>query len=139
MTERVVELIAIEHGAGGLGEQTPSADDAEGDPSSHCGLCELTSDQDAWKAMTDDLGVSIRVEGSDELAPEEQQIVREIGTPCVIAKLGDADVRPVVLAERLETFEGDPERLAREIRLVAEQQDWGIGETAEVDPDRETI
>ena len=139
MTERVVELIAVEHEAGGLGDETPAADDGEGGTVSHCGLCGLTADQDAWQAMTDDLGVPFRVEGSGELAPEEQQVVREIGTPCVVAKLGDADVRPMVLAERLETFEGDTTLLAREVRLVAEQQEWAIGDPTEVDPDRETI
>ena len=136
MTDRVLELIAVEHGAGGLGEETPSADESE--RTGHCGLCGLTGDEDAWKAMTDELGVPFRVETDDELSPEEQQVVREIGTPCVVAKLGDADVRPMVLAERLEAFEGDPTRLAREVRLVAEQQGWGIGDAAPADPDRKS-
>ncbi len=122
MTQRLRELVGVEHAAGGVAEQTPSTEEA--DPETHCGLCGLGADQGAWEAMVHEIGVPFRIERSDDLSPEEMQVVREIGAPCVVAHFDDADVRPVVLAERLEALGGDPTRLAREVRLVSEQQDW---------------
>ncbi len=123
MDDQVLELIGVEHEAGGLGEEQPSSDDGGG---SHCGLCGLTSDKDAWNALGDELGLPVHLSGSGDLAPEEQQVVREVGTPVVLARLEHAELRAVVLSERLEVFEGDVSLLAREVRLVAEQQGWAL-------------
>ena len=131
MNAQVLELIAVEHADGGLGEETPSAEDEDND--GHCGLCDLTSDTTAWDAVGDELGVVVRLHRSDDLAPEEQQIVREVGTPCLLARFDDADLHPVVLSERLEVFDGDVSRLLREVRLVADQQEWRLPCSAERD------
>ncbi len=126
MTPQVLELIAVEHAEGGLGRETPSAEGSDG----HCGLCDLTVDASAWEAVGEELGVVVRLRASDELGPEEQQIVREVGTPCLLARFDDAALHPVVLSERLEVFDGDVSRLVREVRLVAEQQDWRLPSSA---------
>ncbi len=121
MDDLVLELIGVEHEAGGLGREQPVTDEGT---DTHCGLCGLTSDKSAWAALGDELGLPVHLSGSGDLGPEEQQVVREVGTPVVLARLEHAELRPVVLSERLEVFEGDVTRLAREVRLVAEQQGW---------------
>ena len=134
MGDQVLELIGVEHEAGGLGEEQPTTDDGAG---SHCGLCGLTSDQAAWDALGDELGLPVHLSGSGDLGPEEQQVVREVGTPVVLARLEHAELRPVVLSERLEVFEGDVSRLVREVRLVAEQQGWALpGSNGEDEPEK---
>lgn len=134
---RVLELVAVEHAAGGLDEETPREDGAgdEAARAGHCGLCGLTSDRAAWERVGDELGVPVSLESSDDLAPEEVQVVREVGTPCVLARFDDHELHPVALAERLAVFEGDVTRLVREVRVVAEQQGWTL--PVDEDPDEE--
>jgi hypothetical protein len=132
---QVLELVAVEHARGGQAEQTPS--DREGHD--HCGLCGLTVDRDAWAAVGDELGVPVTLHTSDDLSPEESPVVREVGTPVVIARFEDNEFHAVVLAERLEVFEGDVTRLVREVRLVAEQQGWALPTVEEPEEQPETI
>lgn len=137
MRPQVLELIAVEHAAGGQAEQTPSGTEAGEGADDHCGLCDLTDDQDAWQAIAEELGVPVSLHTSDDLSPEESPVVREVGTPVVIARFDDNEFHAVVLAERLEVFEGDVTRLVREVRLVAEQQGWALpgGEEPEEQPE----
>lgn len=139
MRPQVLELIAVEHATGGQAEQTPTGPDGgEGrrDRDDHCGLCGLTADRDAWEAIGEDLGVPVSLHSSDDLSPEESPVVREVGTPVVIARFDDNEFHAVVLAERLEVFDGDISLLVREVRLVAEQQGWAL---PTVDEQPETI
>lgn len=147
---RVLELIAVEHASGARDEETPTDGDGgesdetdqAGEPvaeDDHCGLCDLTDDREAWDALSEELGVPVRVHGSDELSPEESPVVREVGTPCVVARFEDNEYHAVVLAERLEVFDGDVTRLVREVRLVAEQQRWTLPTSAEPEKQPETL
>ncbi len=135
MKPKVLELVAVEHARGGQAEQTPSDD--EGDD--HCGLCQLTDDQDAWRAIGEELGVQVSLHTSDDLSPEERPVVREVGTPVVIARFDDNEFHAVVLAERLEVFDGDVTRLVREVRLVVDQQGWALPAREEPEERVETI
>lgn len=153
--EQVLELIGVEHAAEGFEDETPAAPDADEAPADeqdddqdddqdgatgHCGLCGLTDDEDAWDRLSDELGVPVSLHRSDDLSPEEMPVVREVGTPCVLARFDENEYHAVVLSERLELFGGDVTRLLREVRLVAEQQGWRLGSSAAVDPDvHETI
>ena len=147
---RVLELIAVEHASGARDEETPTDGDGgesqEADQAGdaveggdHCGLCELTEDSDAWDAVSDELGVPVSLHASDELSPEESPVAREVGTPCVLARFDDNEFHAVVLAERLEVFDGDVTRLVREVRLVAEQQGWTLPTSEEPEKQPEMI
>ncbi len=135
--EQVLELIGVEHAAEGFEDETPAAPaagDGDGDATGHCGLCGLTDDEDAWERLSDELGVPVSLHRSDDLSPEEMPVVREIGTPCVLARFDENEYHAVVLSERLELFGGDVTRLLREVRLVAEQQGWRLGTNDPSDP-----
>ncbi len=148
MKPQVLELVAVEHATGGRAEQTPSGPDADDDSDSsvssgtdaHCGLCGLTVDPDAWAAVGEELGVPVSLHRSDDLSPEESPVVREVGTPVVLARFDDNEFHAVVLSERLEVFDGDVSRLVREVRLVAEQQGWALpAGAAEAGSEPETV
>lgn len=137
MGAEVLEVIGVEHAAGGSEKETPSTqEDGEG---GHCGLCGLTSDRSAWESLSDELGVPVNLLSSDELGPEAIQVVREIGTPCVLVRFDDDELHPAVLAERLEVLDGDITRLVREVRLVADQQGWVLPEASAQEPEPETV
>lgn len=150
---RILELIAVEHASGARDEETPTDGDGgasdgtdqadhAGEPvpeDEHCGLCELRDDREAWDAVSEELGVTVSVHASDELSPEQGPVVREVGTPCVVARFDDNEHHAVVLAERLEVFDGDVTRLVREVRLVAEQRGWALPIGAEPESQPETI
>ena len=147
---RVLELIAVEHARGARDEEAPTDGDGgesqEADQAGdavagddHCALCELTEDRDAWDAVSEELGVPVSLHASDELSPEESPVAREVGTPCVLARFDDNEFHAVVLAERLEVFDGDVTRLVREVRLVAEQQGWTLPTSEEPEKQPEMI
>lgn len=139
MRPQVLELIAVEHAAGGQAEETPTGTEDGRGTDDHCGLCGLTVDRDAWEAIGEELGVPVSLHTSDDLSPEESPVVREVGTPVVIARFDDNEFHAVVLAERLEVFEGDVTRLVREVRLVAEQQGWALPAAEEPEEQPETL
>lgn len=135
MRPPVLGLVAVEHARGGQGEETPR----EREDDDHCGLCALTRDRGAWEALGEELGVPVGLRASDDLSPEESPVVREVGTPCVIARFDDNEHRAVVLAERLETFGGEVALLVREVRLVAHQQGWHLPRSEEPEEQAETV
>ncbi|VXB96067.1 hypothetical protein [Nocardioides sp. AX2bis] len=139
MRPQVLELIAVEHAAGGQAEETPTGTGGERGTDDHCGLCGLTVDKAAWEAIGEELGVPVTLHTSDDLSPEESPVVREVGTPAVIARFEDNEFHAVVLAERLEVFDGDVTRLVREVRLVAEQQGWDLQASEQPEERPETL
>ena len=79
----------------------------------HCSLCDITHSplrrRPQWDALVARLGVRFRLAHLNELAPEEREVVAEVGAPVVLL-VTRGRLRPVLDRDALEGADGDVDR-----------------------------
>lgn len=127
---RVVEFVGVYHADGGLrGEAKYIISKFLG--KAHCALCDITHSpvrrKPAWDAMVSTLGVPFTLVHLNEMRPDVAAAVAGVGSPVVLARMGDGALAVALGPAELDGIDGSVASFSTAIDEAIRRHEWVLG------------